>query len=81
MSTLSTYYVYVKSCSATSWGTDRISTDVLSVGESASLTLGTGCYDLRAETSHANNKKFEQHGLQIANGQTTQINITGWQDQ
>jgi hypothetical protein len=34
---------------------------------------------VRAETSNANNRRFEQRGLQIG-GETVQVNITGRTD-
>ena len=77
---ISAWYVYVKSCSATTWGADRMGDGVLSSGESATLNLDAGCYDLRAESSPSNNKRFEQLGVQIADDQTKQVTITSWQD-
>jgi hypothetical protein len=35
---------------------------------------------VRAETSNANNRRFEQRGLQIGGGETVQVNITGRTD-
>ena len=79
-SSLSAWYVYVRSCGATSWGADRLGSNVLSPGESASLNLQAGCYDVRAETSAANNKQAIFMGLQISSGETEQVTITAWND-
>ena len=43
------YYFYATSCSNTSWGEDRLdSNQALSPDETASFTMTTGCWDLKA---------------------------------
>jgi hypothetical protein len=48
-SSISAWYIYVRSCGANSWGIDRLGSEVLSPGESATLHLSAGCYDVRAD--------------------------------
>ena len=79
-SNVSAWYVYVKSCTSTAWGADRLGAEVLSPGESATLNIDAGCYDLRAESSPTNARHFEQRGFQVGNDQTTQITIASWQN-
>ncbi|MEL6959272.1 MAG: hypothetical protein AAGL89_10015 [Pseudomonadota bacterium] len=42
------FYVYISPCSSSTWGIDRLGSNVLSNGETRSITLPAGCYDLKA---------------------------------
>jgi hypothetical protein len=76
----SAFYIYVKSCSSSDWGPDRLGSGILSVGESATLQLNPGCYDMLAKTSHSIGKQVMFGDIQIASNQTTQTTITAWPD-
>lgn len=79
-SEVSAWYVYVKACNASAWGADRLGTSVLSHGESATLSLESGCYDLRALSDPDDDKSFERRALTVAASGTTQVQITDWAD-
>ncbi|HJU66232.1 MAG TPA: hypothetical protein VJ596_11170 [Gemmatimonadaceae bacterium] len=76
----SAFYIYVKSCSSSDWGADRLGSSILSVGESANLNLNPGCYDVRAKTSNSIGKQVTFGDVQIASNQTKQVTITAWPD-
>lgn len=43
------YYLYASGCSESNWGPDRLDDDqVIMPGDTASFTMTTGCWDLRA---------------------------------
>jgi len=42
-------YVYVSACSSSSWGDDILEEDVLPAGQSTSVRVTQGCWDLKAE--------------------------------
>jgi hypothetical protein len=76
----SAFYIYVKSCSTSDWGPDRLGSGILSVGESATLALNPGCYDVKAKTSNSIGKSVQFGDVQIASSQTKQVTITSWPD-
>jgi hypothetical protein len=80
-SSISAWYIYVRSCGASSWGTDRLGSAVLSPGESATLGLSAGCYDVHAISSMEEFKEAYWMG-QTMSGDVTQLSITNgdWVD-
>ncbi len=78
-SSISAWYIYVRSCGASSWGTDRLGSEVLSPGESATLHLSAGCYDVHAVSSSENSKEAYWMGHPVS-GDVTTISIanTDW---
>jgi len=43
------YYLYASACSNSNWGPDRLDDDqVIMPGDTASFTMTTGCWDLKA---------------------------------
>ena len=70
-SSISAWYIYVRSCGASSWGTDRLGSGVLSPGESATLQLSAGCYDVHAISSIDNFKEAYWMGHAVAGDATT----------
>ena len=80
-SSISAWYVYVRSCGASSWGTDRLGSAVLSPGESATLGLSAGCYDVHAVSSMENFKEAYWMG-QAFSGDVTTVTIADgdWDD-
>ena len=76
-SSTSAWYIYVRSCGTENWGPDRLgSSNVLSPGESTSWTTSSpGCYDIRATGEPDSGDEATWMGVNIANAQTTQVNI------
>ena len=66
---------------ASSWGTDRLGSAVLSPGESATLGLSAGCYDVHAVSSMENFKEAYWMG-QTFSGDVTTVTIADgdWED-
>lgn len=60
-------FLYISSCSSSSWGADRLGTNVLPSGQSLSFTVSPGCYDLRAESLY---NYAEQHSVSVPSGGT-----------
>jgi len=73
-STISAWYIYVRSCGASSWGTDRLGSAVLSPGESATLGLAAGCYDVHAVSSQEDSKEAYWMGRTLS-GDVAQLSI------
>ncbi len=42
------YYVYISSCSSSSWGEDQLGSNVVMPGNTWTWTMDAGCYDLKA---------------------------------
>jgi len=42
------YYVYISSCSSSSWGEDQLGSNVVMPGNTWTWTMNAGCYDLKA---------------------------------
>ena len=80
-SSISAWYIYVRSCGASSWGTDRLGSSVLSPGESATLGLAAGCYDVHAVSSMENFKEAYWMG-QTFSGDVSTLTIADadWDD-
>lgn len=80
-SSISAWYVYVRSCGASSWGNDRLGSAVLSPGESATLGLAAGCYDVHAVSSLENFKEAYWMG-QTFSGDVSTVTIANndWVD-
>lgn len=80
-SSISAWYIYVRSCGASSWGIDRLGSGVLSPGESATLHLSSGCYDVHAISSVENFKEAYWMGHTVS-GDATTISIANgdWAD-
>ena len=70
-STISAWYIYVRSCGASSWGADRLGTEVLSPGESATLHLSAGCYDVHALSGPDENQEAYWMGQTMSADLTT----------
>lgn len=78
-SSISAWYVYVRSCGASNWGPDRLGTEVLSPGESATLGLSAGCYDVHAISSENNFKEAYWMGQNFSGDvATVTIADTDW---
>lgn len=78
-STISAWYIYVRSCGVSSWGTDRLGSAVLSPGESATLQLPAGCYDVHAVSSMEDFKEAYWMSHAVAGDATTiAIADTDW---
>ena len=73
-STISAWYIYVRSCGASSWGNDRLGSAVLSPGESATLGLSAGCYDVHAVSSMEDFKEAYWMGRTLS-GDVAQLSI------
>jgi hypothetical protein len=73
-SSISAWYIYVRSCGASSWGTDRLGSAVLSPGESATLGLAAGCYDVHAVSSMEDFKEAYWMGRTLS-GDVAQLSI------
>ena len=73
-SSISAWYIYVRSCGASSWGVDRLGTEVLSPGESATLHLTAGCYDVHAVAGPEDGKEAFWMG-QTVSGDLTTVSI------
>ncbi len=80
-SSISAWYIYVRSCGASSWGQDRLGSSVLSPGESATLGLAAGCYDVHAVSSLENYKEAYWMG-QAFSGDVSTVTIADadWDD-
>jgi hypothetical protein len=78
-STISAWYIYVRSCGASSWGIDRLGSEVLSPGESATLHLSGGCYDVHAVAGPEDGKEAYWMGQAMSGDLTTlTISNTDW---
>ena len=54
------WYVFTRSCDATSWGEDELgSANILQIGESATIDETAGCYDVIALTSRAGEPRYQ----------------------
>ena len=42
------YYVYISSCSSSSWGEDQLGSNVVMPGNTWTWAMDAGCYDLKA---------------------------------
>jgi len=80
-SSISAWYIYVRSCGASSWGNDRLGSAVLSPGESATLGLSAGCYDVHAVSSMEDFKEAYWMGRTLS-GDVAQLSIANsdWVD-
>ncbi|MGV3708164.1 MAG: hypothetical protein ACO1Q7_04925 [Gemmatimonas sp.] len=75
---ISVYYAYFKACGTTSWGEDRLGTNVVVPGSSRSLSVPNGCYDVRVRSSNQLGKLMDKPGVQISGGQTVEVRVTEW---
>ncbi|HET8624208.1 MAG TPA: hypothetical protein VFM14_11635 [Gemmatimonadales bacterium] len=82
------YYIKVRACGTTDFGSDLLLDindgvgGLLQTGETGHWSLGPGCYDVRLSPSNANLYVFAKQihsNVQITAGQTTAIATGDWQ--
>jgi len=76
----SAFYIYIKACSASAWGSDRLGADILSAGESESFPVPAGCYDVLAKSNPDLNKQNSWSGVTVQSGSAKELALTEWHD-
>jgi hypothetical protein len=65
----SIWYLYVRTCGASSWGNDQLGANTIPVGNSFTLTgIPPGCYDFHADAQSGT--WWERPGVTLLGGQT-----------
>jgi hypothetical protein len=68
------YYVYIASCSAGTWGQDKLGTSTLPPGGQRSWSVSPGCYDVRVETSGG--QVGEERNVSVGAGRSVRITFS-----
>jgi hypothetical protein len=76
----SAFYIYIKACSASAWGSDRLGADILSAGESESFPVPAGCYDVLAKSDPDLHKQNSWSGVTVHSGSAEELALTEWHD-
>jgi len=76
----SAFYIYIKACSTSAWGSDRLGADILYAGDSESFTVSAGCYDVLAKSDPDLNKQKSWSGITVPAGVAQELALTAWQD-
>jgi hypothetical protein len=78
------YYVYIRACGTSDWGSDMLGSSILDVNERITWTVNNpGCFDVRARTSNQVDPVMEAvwEDVQVAANQTTTLELDdeNWQ--
>ena len=76
----SAFYIYIKACSASAWGSDRLGADILYAGDSESFPVSAGCYDVLAKSDPDLHKQNAWSGVTVQSGASQELSLTEWHD-
>jgi hypothetical protein len=74
----SVWYVFVRECGTSDWGDDLLGADVISIGETQTFTVGTGCKDVLLETELVHAGLAQWNDQDFAADSTIALALTEW---
>lgn len=75
----SVWYVFVRDCGTSDWGDDLLGANVISIGETESFTVGTGCKDVLLETEPLHAGVAQWNDQTFASDTTIALALSEWE--
>ena len=72
------WYVFVRPCGTSDWGNDLLGADVISVGETQTFTVTTGCKDVLLETELAHAGVARYDSQTFSPDSTVTLALSAW---
>lgn len=74
----SVWYVFVRDCGTSDWGDDLLGADVISIGETQTFSVGTGCKDVLLETEPMHAGAAQWNDQAFAADTTIALALEAW---
>ncbi|HWA17182.1 MAG TPA: hypothetical protein VG817_12155 [Gemmatimonadales bacterium] len=74
----SVWYVFVRDCGTSDWGDDLLGADVISIGETQTFAVGTGCKDVLLETDVTYDGSAQWNNQAFNADTTIALSLTEW---
>ena len=75
---VSVFFVRIRPCGTSAWGSDLLGADIIPAGLGQSFTVPAGCNDVRLETSALNNGVAEFIGVSFPAGSVVHKTVSTW---